>query len=404
MKAETSAAKVVEEKTRAANCRRMEENQDVRKWRVLSGKKLAKFQLQLLEWYRRHRRALPFRGTRDSYRIWIAEVMLQQTRVSAAVPYYERFLRRFPTVKALARAPESEVLKLWAGLGYYSRARHLHRAAKQIVARHGGRFPRDREAALALPGVGEYTAAAVLSIAYDEPLAVLDGNVARVIGRQLALRGDLRGPGRWRQLARMAQELMPPRGAGRAGQWNQAMMELGATVCLPRAPRCAQCPVQGTCAAFERGIQEQIPEKRKKRPKTKVALAAAVLLDRQDRTLLVKPNAGNGGEIFSRLWQFPAVELTNAHEREWKRRIVRLLESRYGPALEIEQVVPLGKLKHAVTFREITLLPVLVRVKELSRVTAERLLPWRELGEIPVSSATRKIAAAADEYRKLHSG
>src|SRR5580704_15833345 len=193
------------------------------------------FHRRLLAWYRRNKRDLDWRRTRDPYCIWVSEIMLQQTRVAAVIPYYRRFLARFPTVASLARAPLDDVLHHWAGLGYYSRARNLHLAAKQIVGRHGGEFPRKLEDALALPGVGRYTAAAVLSIAYDQPLAVLDGNVARVLARWGAIRGDLRQANRWAQLAAVSQQVLA---ASAPSDWNQAMMELGATVCTPTAPRC----------------------------------------------------------------------------------------------------------------------------------------------------------------------
>ncbi|HKO04092.1 MAG TPA: hypothetical protein VJW51_05065, partial [Candidatus Acidoferrales bacterium] len=182
-----------------------------------AGAQLRQVQRRLLSWFERRKRALPWRQTRDPYCIWISEVMLQQTRVAAVLPYYKRFLVRFPTVRALARAPAEDVLEAWAGLGYYSRARNLQRAAKQIVGKHGGRFPRKLEDALELPGVGRYTAAAVLSIAYGAPLAVLDGNVARVLARLAAVRGDVRQPGRWKQLESTAQQLLPSRTLGTPG-------------------------------------------------------------------------------------------------------------------------------------------------------------------------------------------
>jgi A/G-specific adenine glycosylase len=179
------------------------------------------FRRSLLSWYFAHRRDLPWRRTRDPYRIWISEIMLQQTRVTAVVPYYERFVARFPNLQALARARTETVLVHWAGLGYYSRARNVHRSAKQILTRHGGRFPRPYDAALALPGIGRYTAAAVLSIAYGERFAVLDGNVARVLARIGAVRSDLRKPVLWRKLESAAQDLLPQ---SLPGEWNQAMM------------------------------------------------------------------------------------------------------------------------------------------------------------------------------------
>src|SRR2546428_199727 len=178
---------------------------------------LPAFQTQLLGWFAEAKRDLDWRRTRDAYRVWISEIMLQQTRVAAVLPYYQRFLARFPTLDALARARLDTVLRSWAGLGYYSRARNLHRAAKEIVDRHGGEFPRRIEEALALPGIGHYTAAAVLSIAYGEPHAVLDGNVARVLARLGALRGALRRPKRWRGLPPAPNALLPPQPPPRAG-------------------------------------------------------------------------------------------------------------------------------------------------------------------------------------------
>src|ERR1700674_2938211 len=271
---------------------------------ALPASDIGKFRRRLLTWFSARKRDLPWRRTKDPYRIWLSEIMLQQTRVAAVVPYYESFLVRFPNMKALARARAEAVLSHWAGLGYYSRARNLHRAAQEIEARHGGRFPSEHEAALALPGIGRYTTAAVLSIAYDKPLAVLDGNVARVLARLGAERGELRAPALWRKLEATAQELLAPRAPG---DWNQAMMELGATVCIPKSPKCGECPVAEWCRARKLGIAEQLPDARKKRAQVRVTLAAAVLLDPRGRTLLVR-RAGGDGALFSRMWQFPAVE------------------------------------------------------------------------------------------------
>ena len=228
----------------------------------LKPRSLRTFQSRLLAWFRTHRRELPWRASRDPYRIWVAEIMLQQTRIAAVIPYYDRFLRRFPDVRALARARQPEVLKFWSGLGYYSRARNLHSAAKTIVAKHNGEFPRDLEAALSLPGIGNYTAAAVLSIAYDEPFAVLDGNVARVLARLGAVRGDLREPRAWQNLSNAAQQLLARKAAS---DWNQSLMELGETICTPQSPQCAACPISRWCEAHAQGLANEIPAPRKKR-------------------------------------------------------------------------------------------------------------------------------------------
>ncbi len=228
---------------------------------AISAEELSQFRRRLLAWFRRSKRDLDWRRTRDPYRIWLSEIMLQQTRVAAVIPYYRRFLARFPSVHSLARARLNSVLRHWAGLGYYSRARNLHRAAKQIVREHGGKFPRCLEQALALPGVGQYTAAAVLSIAYGQPLAVLDGNVARVLVRLAAANGEIREPRLWRRLADAASGLLASEAPG---DWNQAMMELGATVCTPRSPRCEECPVAHWCRARILGVADSMPAARSK--------------------------------------------------------------------------------------------------------------------------------------------
>jgi A/G-specific adenine glycosylase len=349
-----------------------------------------RLQRRLLAWFHANKRALPWRETRDPYRIWISEIMLQQTRVAAVLPYYRRFLNRFPSVQALAKAPERDVLRAWAGLGYYSRARNLQAAAREIVRRHGGRFPRALEEALGLPGVGRYTAAAVLSIAYDVPLAVLDGNVARVLARLAALRGDLRRPARWKQLAAAAQRLLPP---SAPGDWNQAMMELGATVCTPQSPACQRCPVAKSCRARALHLQERIPAPRRRRPPEDVRLAAAVLLDPRGRTLLVRPPPGEAGGLFARLWQFPAVrvELDGRAEAGLKEH----LRAQLG--LQAARLMPLAPASHSVTYRRVTLLPFLVSARGLpgARPQGAVHLPLREVCRWPTSSATRKIAQRA---------
>jgi len=354
----------------------------------------ANFQRRLLSWFRAHRRELPWRASRDPYRVWVAEIMLQQTRIAAVLPYYERFLKNFPSVEVLARAPQEKVLKLWSGLGYYSRARNLHRAAKEIVSRHKAEFPRSLDEALALPGIGRYTAAAVLSIAYDQPFAVLDGNVARVLARLGAISGDLRAPARWRQLSELAQSLLAPE---TPGDWNQALMELGEVTCTPQAPRCADCPVKRHCRARALGLTDEIPASRRKRAPVKVRIAAAILQDPRGRTILVRDPGAHDDVLFSRMWQFPAVEVSRDAKSELATHVREVLRLN-GARLTFE---PLPVARHGVTFRSITLLPFLARVDQLPRQPRTRVLPLSRLArdggpvQLPVSSATRKIAAAA---------
>jgi A/G-specific adenine glycosylase len=370
-----------------------------RKSEIIAGADLPAFQTRLLGWFAENKRDLDWRRTRDAYRVWISEIMLQQTRVAAVLPYYRRFLERFPTIDTLARARLDAVLRTWAGLGYYSRARNLYLAAKEIVARHRGEFPRRIEDALALPGIGNYTAAAVLSIAYGEPHAVLDGNVGRVLARLGAMRGDLRRPQRWRALGDAAKALLPAQAAAAAGaaasgagDWNQAMMELGATVCTPRAPQCAACPVARWCRAHALGIALRLPAPQRKPKPIRLALSAAVLLDPHGRTLLVRQKSDDSGfsvTLFSNMLHFPAVQSTSPAPE----RLACYLKSAYGIVVPLE---PLRLARHTVTFRRILLAPFLVRVTKLPTTTASARAPrLAEIERLPISSATRKIAASA---------
>jgi A/G-specific adenine glycosylase len=359
---------------------------------ALPPQEIGKFRRCLLAWFARRQRDLPWRKTRDPYRIWLSEIMLQQTRVAAVVPYYENFLLRFPDVQALARAREEAILSHWAGLGYYSRARNMHRAAQVMVARHGCSFPREYDAALALPGIGRYTAAAVLSIAYDELLAVLDGNVARVLARLQAARGDLRAPALWRKLEAAAQELLVRTAPG---DWNQAIMELGATVCAPKSPKCEECPVARWCRARKLGIANQLPEARKKRAQVRIALAAAVLLDPRGRTLVLRPGGGDG-VLFSRMWQFPAFETAAGAGST----LARYMREKFGVKVTRQQMTELKTVRHTVTFREIRLEPFLIRVARLPKIDGARNPALRRFGRLPFSSITRKIADAAITHFK----
>ncbi len=258
---------------------------------------------RLLAWYDRHGRDMPWRRTRDPYPVWLSEVMLQQTQVATARPYYQAFLARFPTLASLARARATDVLAAWAGLGYYRRARHLHEAARLVVREHGGLVPDDPVAFGALPGVGRYTTGAVLSICFDRPLAVLDGNVARVLARLDALPAAIRDPRGARRLWALAQALVPMR---RPGDWNQAMMELGATICTPRAPACGRCPVRAHCRARALGRVAEFPPPGKRRAPETVRRAVA-LIERRGQVLMERRE----GALLAGLWEPPGVELAD---------------------------------------------------------------------------------------------
>ncbi len=250
----------------------------------------------LLPWFRKNKRDLPWRQTRDPYAIWVSEVMLQQTRVETVVDYYRRFLRAFPTAGVLARAPESAVLKAWEGLGYYGRARNLHRAAKLVAEKHGGRVSRDPETFGALPGVGPYIRGAVLSIAFGLPEPVLDGNVKRVLARYYAIAEPL--PRAEPRLWELAESVLDRR---RPGEFNQALMELGATVCTPRDPECGDCPLHGGCRARARGLQGALPRRVPKRRVPHHEAAVGVVW-RGERILIARrPSEG----LLGGLWELP---------------------------------------------------------------------------------------------------
>jgi len=289
---------------------------------------------QLLSWYRARRRDLPFRRTRDPYAILVAEVILQRTRVAVGLPYYERFLSAFPTVQDLAAAPESEVLRAWEGLGFYGRARNLHRTAKVIVERHGGVMPADIETLRALPGVGDYTAGAVGSIAFGLRAPAVDGNATRVLARLYRIEGDMsRGTARQRIRA-VAADLVP---VDAPGEWNQAVMELGATVCLPRRPRCRGCPVAAECGAFAAGVQDSIPSGAARAPVPATPVAFVVARNR-GRFLLVRREKG----LHAGMYGLPGGEVRDGESpKAAVRRHLAALGVRCG-AME-----PLGPVRHA---------------------------------------------------------
>jgi A/G-specific adenine glycosylase len=368
---------------------------------MLQGRELSEFRKQLLGWFRQFQRDLPWRRTKDPYRIWLSEIMLQQTRVAAVIPYYERFLERFPHMQALAEAPQEEVLRLWSGLGYYSRGRNLQRAAQQIVAKHGGVFPRTETQVLALPGIGRYTAAAILSIAFGAKHAVLDGNVARVLARLDAVQGDLRDAARWQALQKSADGLLDPESPS---DWNQGMMELGAVICTPRSPQCLLCPVSRFCRARQLGLAESLPEKRKLRSRTEITLAAAVLLDARGRTLLLPPPDGlrkqatheEVAALVSKMWHFPTVSVEKNPAMELQEFLSKLLSA---PVKEKQlRLEPLPKARHCVTYRDIVLLPFRARVPKLPRIPGAKAILLSELAalsSLAVSNLTRKVARAA---------
>lgn len=260
---------------------------------------------QLLDWYRANCRELPWRRNRDPYKVWVSEVMLQQTRVEAVVPYYERFLRRYPTVASLASASQQELLALWAGLGYYRRAHFLQQAARQVLDDHEGQFPREYAAICRLPGIGEYTAAAIASIAFDQPRVALDGNALRVLARLVDDRRDITKPATRRSLAAIGRDLVDAVPSGNRGDFTQALMELGATLCIPRTPRCPECPWSRSCQGLAAGTAAELPTKPPRRTPRKLAVAVAIV--RRGDSLLLRQRPYDA-TVMPGFWELPTVE------------------------------------------------------------------------------------------------
>jgi len=340
------------------------------------------FRRALLAWFRRKARPLPWRKTRSPYAIWVSEAMLQQTQVATVIPYYHRFLEAFPNVKRLAEARSERVFELWSGLGYYRRARNLHAAARGIVRRFGGRFPRDYHQARSLPGIGDYTARAVLSIAFDQPFAVIDGNVARVVARAKALAGNISQPSFRAAIAKELDQWLSQR---EPGNFNQAMMELGQTICLPRAPRCPECPIQNRCAGHRLGTPEAYPAPRPRRATESQFLATAIMR-RGANVALVR---GLDGGLLSDLWNFPAA--FGPTKAEARRRLRAKLSAIVRTPAKLG--VPLAEVNHTITHRSISSQLYPVETRGILQSTALRWFSIARLERSAVSQLARKISA-----------
>ncbi|MGA2072155.1 MAG: A/G-specific adenine glycosylase [Terriglobia bacterium] len=335
----------------------------------------------LLAWFRRNARSLPWRGSGDPYAVWVSEVMLQQTQVATVIPYYQRFLETFPTVADLASASLERVLQQWSGLGYYRRARHLHQAAKQLVRSYGGSLPRDYDKIRSLAGVGDYTARAILSIAFNLPFTVLDGNVARVVSRVAAVPGNLHQPGFRRAVEAELERLLSRH---RPGRFNQALMELGQTICLPRAPQCAACPVRGWCLGYKTGHPEVFPQPRPRRAAESHYLAAAILR-RGPRVAMVR---GLDDGLLDDLWNFPS-----AFGRSSAEALEGLRDKLAGfgfAALTRQDFI--AELHHGITYRSICVRAYAAEISDVSRKKGLRWFPISSLGQAAISQLARKIA------------
>ena len=363
----------------------------------------------LLAWYRRVHadREMPWRETHDPYAIWLSEIMLQQTQVETVKPYYRRFLEKFPTVATLAAASTDEVLALWSGLGYYRRAKHLHRAAQQIVAEHGGNLPDDAEKLRALPGIGRYTAGAIASIAFDLPEPVVDGNVMRVLARVMGYEQDIAVPKNQWFFWETAAGILSRAPGRKYGAINQALMELGATVCVPAParPACLLCPLRDVCRANREGRQMELPVK-SRREKTPVVRGVAVVVLRSRKEVLMMRRSPGG--LWEGMWEFPVLPGGNT-KRETRNAtdMAARIEEKLG--VKVSRIESSGRVTHQLTHR--TMIYEVVRC-ELARSKAgregrvmdgyaaarwEKWPPARD-GALPMAKIVHKIAAAAMEH------
>lgn len=342
---------------------------------------------RLLAWFDRQRRDLPWRRDGDPYRVWLSEIMLQQTRVETVIPFYEAFLQRFPTVEDLAGASIDDVLAAWSGLGYYRRARQLQKAA-QVVAAGGGAFPETLPELLKLPGVGPYTAAAIASICFGVAVPVLDGNVERVLARRLAEAGDVKSAAVRRRLLAAASDLLDPR---RPGDSNQAMMELGATICVPRNPRCLLCPLAESCRGLLAGETDLFPRGRPNRRTEEVSLVAVLVEDADLRTLLFRRS--DDSSLLAGLWEVPWVEGR-------AQGAAAELERRYGGSWHLGEKI--GAARHGITFRDLRVAVYRGERVGWGEVREGPEAGWfagEEIGRLATSSLVGKILALRDRGR-----
>lgn len=337
---------------------------------------------RLVGWFRREQRDLPWRQNPEPYWVWLSEVMLQQTTVKAVLPFFEKFVRKYPTLQDLAWADSNEVLSDWSGLGYYSRARNLQRAARRICAEHQGRFPSSYDVAIGLPGIGRYTAGAVLSIAYGLPFPIVDGNIKRVMARFLLIEEVLTGKSESELWALLSDWVGRDGVRERISEFNQSLMEVGALVCTPRKPKCPLCPLQEACLARANGRVEELPRRPPRRKVEEISFQVAVIA-RGSRFLLRQ----NREETFLKgFWEFPRIDASPGED------VTRSFREVHG--LELSDLRPLSEVQHRITFRKLTFRPYLA---SLEGPVPETRFAWARLDEaaFPVPAYVRKIESAA---------
>lgn len=290
---------------------------------------IEQFQYDLLQWYKQNKRDLPWRQDQDPYKVLVSEIMLQQTQVDTVKPYFESFMETYPTIEDFAKAPQEDILKMWEGLGYYSRARNLHEAVKEVAASYGGKIPNNKKDISALKGVGPYTAGAVLSIAYEQPEPAVDGNVMRVMSRLLNIKDDIKKPKTRKVFESAVENVISQEDPS---SFNQGLMELGALVCTPKSPSCLLCPVQAHCQAFHQGIQDELPVKSKKKAPKPITMAVAVLRNANGEVLIHRrPETG----LLANMWEFPNHETDRQQDDDQMGQLVTFMKNEYGIDIQL---------------------------------------------------------------------
>jgi A/G-specific adenine glycosylase len=345
---------------------------------------LSTLQSRLLNWYNKNKRILPWRDHPDPYAVWVSEIMLQQTRVDTVIPYFERWMRLFPSVDTLAKAPERAILNAWEGLGYYSRARNLHKAAKVVTKKNGGKLPDEADGLIKLPGVGRYTAGAIASIAFGRDEPALDGNLKRVYARLFDVAEPIDSAQGEKRLWGIARENLPK---GRAGEFNQALMDLGATICIPKIPRCEACPVTKVCRARANGTQTIRPVKKKKQSVPQHVHAAGVIVDKGKVLLARRPSKG----LLGGMWEFPNGRVDGDPVAGVSKAL------RTGYRLRVRVKEPLGLYRHAYTHFKVTVHAFRCKLLSKPNVVNLKWVSLKELQEYPMGRIDRRIA---DEVRR----
>ncbi len=340
---------------------------------------MSAFAPELLAWYRQNKRNLPWRDHPDPYAVWVSEIMLQQTRVDSVIPYFERWMENFPTIEALAQADEQQVLNLWEGLGYYSRARNLHRAAKTVAEKFNSELPEDTKSLMKLPGIGRYTAAAIASMAFGRDAAALDGNIRRVYARIFNVEEPLGTTQAEKIFWQLAEDFLPK---GEAGDYNQALMDLGATICTPRNPLCESCPINRHCEAYQLDIQALRPVPKAKKAVPHHVHAAAVIVEDGQVLLAQRPAKG----LLGGMWEFPNGRVNGNPAEE----LAGVIDSGYK--LNIQILNPLAEVRHAYTHFKVTEYAFRCKLIQSSHQENLRWVSLNELDDYPMGKIDRQIA------------